>query len=192
MKTLKTYKQLLTEKVTETDYELMFNSAIVGGYDFLKRQLEAGADPNTEHKLYNHSLLKYAINNSQEKIIKLLIDYGADINETDDRGRTLLIQLCSSGLFSDSEKMVKILIDSGADINKVDGNSNNTALMYAAKYNEMDLVKLLIDTNWTIQDNSGNTFYVFLTKKNKDEIRNLYPEKYINLERDKKRRGFNL
>jgi len=123
------------------------------------------------------NMLAVASRNGWIEIMNYLIDEGINLDWSDWMGRSVLNLLCSNNIFSESEKIVKILIDAGSDLNITD-KRGDTALIKAALVNEMDLVNLLIDTNWNIIDNVRKSFYDFLYKTNQDFIRNTYPEKY--------------
>lgn len=81
-----------------------------------------------------------------------------DINARDDKGRTLLMNVCRVDV---TPKVIKMLIRYGADIHAVDDNGR-TALMYASGLNQnLDVVKLLVESgiNASAMDYSGKTAY---------------------------------
>lgn len=79
------------------------------------------------------------------KIVKLLVDRGADVNARDIDGLTTLMIVPQHLVNLDT---VKLLLEHNADINAID-TSGATALSYALYwshiYNNLDTVKLLLD-----------------------------------------------
>jgi ankyrin repeat protein len=70
------------------------------------------------------------------KIIKLLIDKGANVNTEDNNGKTALLWTLQNGYF----KSAKLLIDNNADV-----NIRDTTLMEAYKNNHYNLLELIVD-----------------------------------------------
>lgn len=65
-----------------------------------------------------------------------------DVNARDEKGRTLLMNVCRVDV---SPKVIKMLLQYGADINAKD-NKGRTALMYAAAFNENpEVISLLLE-----------------------------------------------
>jgi hypothetical protein len=81
-------------------------------YDAIKISeflLGRGADPN--FKVGDYSTLKWAIKNDRGRIIRFLIEYGAEVNKPDENSETPLIYAAKL----DNRAICKILIDRGAD-----------------------------------------------------------------------------
>ncbi|RAP78730.1 ankyrin repeat domain-containing protein [Paenibacillus montanisoli] len=89
----------------------------------------------------NEQLIIAAEKGDTEIVLKLLQD-GADINATDERGRTAVM----AATYNNNVPMVKALIQKGADINIRDNNLNNV-LLYAGAEGLLDIVKLAIDAD---------------------------------------------
>lgn len=87
----------------------------------------------------NQQLIASAGKGDVDHVLKLLQD-GADINATDERGRTAVM----AATYNNKVEAVKALIQKGADINIRDENSNNV-LLYAGAEGLLDIVKLAID-----------------------------------------------
>lgn len=75
------------------------------------------------------------------KVIKLLIENGADCNARDGFGRSPLDHTASLGRLD----IVKLFLEHGADPHMPDPNSGNTPLHYAAETGQADVVKLLLE-----------------------------------------------
>lgn len=74
-------------------------------------------------------------------LAKQLIAQGADVNQTDSSGNSLLIVSSANG----NAAMVKLLIDAGADINAVDSSMKATALHAAAYLRHPEVMQVLVD-----------------------------------------------
>lgn len=79
-----------------------------------------------------------------------------DVNARDDKGRTLLMNVCRVDV---TPKVIKMLLQYGADINAKD-NNGRTALMYAAAFSDNpEVVRLLLErgAKAKIRDAKGKT-----------------------------------
>lgn len=112
------------------------------------------------NKIYNTStLLNIACKNNNLKLIKYLVEHGADVNMHDEIGYISL----HSVLLNDNPdiNIIKYLVEHGADVNAVsylDVNfhknqiKNNTVLHYACNNNDLDIVMYLIDKGAKINE----------------------------------------
>ncbi|GFF62339.1 isoform 2 of ankyrin repeat domain-containing protein 50 [Aspergillus udagawae] len=96
--------------------------------------------------------LEEAIMQSNATLAAQLISAGANVNQTDARGKTLLMLAASVG----NESVLKLLLQKGAKINAVDCNGR-TALHRAAIDDET--TRILVDRGAHVnkQDNNGKT-----------------------------------
>lgn len=104
--------------------------------EVVKPLLKAGANPNLE------PLLKKACENQNLKIVKLLVEYGADVNATNDEGQTALFDAIEAKRAN--VEIIRFLITHGADINKED-DKGITPLIFA-QTNKKSLVKTLTES----------------------------------------------
>ena len=75
-------------------------------------------------------------------MVKLLCENGADVNQTNKFGETILFHACSKN----KVELVQIVLDLGADVNtKSSSGFKDTALGIACKKENVEIVKLLID-----------------------------------------------
>lgn len=89
-----------------------------------------------------NTCLSLAVKNHYYFIVKLLIQYGADINHVNNAKQPILFIPCWN---SDIE-MVKLLFDSGADVNYTDSRGW-TPLMIASAQGSEELVEFLLQNN---------------------------------------------
>ena len=118
-----------------------FMGASRGDLNTVKAQLEQGLDVNTKSKALN-----VASRLGHYEVVKLLLDEGADVNQSFGGGPyttgegTALNVACRNGHYD----VARLLLDRGADVN---GSKKGdwTALTYAAGYKHADIVKLLVE-----------------------------------------------
>ena len=97
-----------------------------------------------------------------------------DINARDNKGRTLLMNVCRTDA---SAQVIKMLLQYGADVNATD-NKGRTALMYATALNQNpQVLDLLIASgaDYNKRDNSGKAVIDYAVS---DDIRALL-QKYL-------------
>src|SRR6056297_3021193 len=90
------------------------------------------------------------------EVVKLLLEYGADVNGWDKKGDSLLM---NAVLKNDNANSIKAIIDRGPEINATNSNGM-TPLMLAARNNQNPkIVQLLLDAGADIKmkDNNGMT-----------------------------------
>ena len=101
--------------------------------------INKGADVNFKSGRHNSTALHVAACRcDNEKIIKLLIDQGAEINIGTDQSETPLMCAAENGNLA----VIQVLIDKGANINAISG-IYGTALDYAYEKKQIKAVKLL-------------------------------------------------
>lgn len=88
---------------------------------------------------FNYNTLKNGANDNL-KVIKLLIEKGANIRATDENGNTPLLW----AFFYKRPEIVKFLIEQGADKNAVDVDGN-TPLILAIHMGSMEIAQLLVN-----------------------------------------------
>ncbi|XP_065906452.1 uncharacterized protein [Dysidea avara] len=127
-------------KPIEVQCDMLKKAAITGDVDDIKTLASSGVDVNAVVDMYRErkTSLHYAAERNQPIVIKLLHEYGVDINCQDRNGRTPLMY-AARGYHTD---VVKMLHEFGADINHQD-NDGSTPLMYAGNGGHTDVVKML-------------------------------------------------
>lgn len=129
--------------------------------------LKAGADPNLKNKYGLNALIIAVLNNINVDMIKLLLDYGADINYSgpEDKFLPLTVSL-KKGYYNITEA----LIEYNPDLSHQDNNMN-TPLHYAiitGKELPKGVIKyLILNSNLNIQNINGQTplHFIIISKK---------------------------
>ncbi|ARF02625.1 SWPV1-006 [Shearwaterpox virus] len=117
--------------------------------------LEAGANPNDKDEYVEKSMLQIAVTHKRENILKLLLDYGADINYRDVRGYSSLHYSVVRPDTTTMPNIVKVLVENGSDINI----ANNILETPIFKASNSEIVKYLIENGADINvvNNNGYT-----------------------------------
>ncbi|MBR2208460.1 MAG: ankyrin repeat domain-containing protein [Synergistaceae bacterium] len=126
----------------------------------VKDLIEAGADVNFHSN--DQTLLMHAYEYSNYEIAKILLEYGADVNEKYGYGgSTVLIEALSEigELSPEAREFVKVLIKAGADVNLRD-DFNCPPLVFAAE--DTETIKILLDAGADVNasDNEGETILI--------------------------------
>lgn len=124
----------------------------------------------------------------KEHIIELLLSKGADINfQNDVRGWNILMWLIIN-TESINKKTLKKLLSCGLNINAQD-NYGSTALHWAAQYNQVDTVRLLLDYNADENDIFGLSAREIALAKGYTNIVKLIDKKSSKKNKRKKRKN---
>ena len=137
----------------------MYRTVICGHLEATEYLLSIGADPNLKNNL-GETALHQATDNSQAKLVKLLLKNKADPNVQQNGkvysdGNTPLHQ----SSFKGDDKIVGILLKHKADCNIQNFVFGKTPLHYAVEYGHEEVVKLLIaaNANVSIKDKTEST-----------------------------------
>ena len=135
----------------------------------LRLILDMGADINMKHK--GVTPLLFAVYQYDDKLVKILLEYGANPNFLDKNG---LYSPLSEACVTNRVSVAKLLLKYGADVN-YQYNKSESALRVAAKgCKNFELVRLLLDNgaNLNLTDTYGlnivETLYIHC-KNNKQE-----------------------
>lgn len=138
---------LLTLAIALAGCEITMDSLLSSG------EQQTNQEVNEEMNKLNHALLKAADERDKETISKLLVD-GADIDATDDRGRTSVMIAIHTNQF----ELFTFLVEQGANINIRDNQLDNP-LLYAGAEGKLDFLKAAIaaGADTTITNRYGGT-----------------------------------
>ncbi len=160
-------------------------TAAVGGkteelaFTMTKFLIDSGANVNTKTTDDAATPLMFASQAPYKSVIRLLLENGADINETNDLGMSALMYAIANidrarvgegrGATPDT---AKYLINNGANINITCGSTHMTPLMYSAITNLPEVAELLIacGANINIEDDDGYTAIYYAKQKKSYEI----------------------
>jgi len=139
-----------------------FIYACKNGHKNIVKLLIPSADIHGEHG--QNIPLCIAVTNSHLSVIGILLDHGADIEQTDGTGKTPLLIACKKLCFG----CVSILLDKGANIEARDRKGNTCLHLVIActdkKYNgneTMKIVRLLMDMGVNSEINNANNLTAF-------------------------------
>jgi ankyrin repeat protein len=83
-----------------------------------------------------------------EEMLRVLLEAGAEVNRSDDKGATPLMTVAASEL-PDASEMAEMLIDNGAKVDSKD-QRKETALHYAARAGNLEVARKLIEKGATV------------------------------------------
>ncbi|KAI8785863.1 ankyrin-2 [Biomphalaria glabrata] len=160
------YKELLKTKFTGVGDASMniFHAALI------KQLIHHGARIDSRDSLERTPLMLAAETGDSSKIIEVLLEAGAQINQHSFNGDTALHRAVRCGL----ESNVECLLQSGADINARSANGQSALFMCDSD----DLLNLLLenDADVDVEDHKGNTallHYLMKWDVNEDIIESL-------------------
>ena len=149
--------------------------------DIIKLLLENGADADInkacpigdkEREPYITPLIA-AVSGTHNKInpeiIKLLIDYGADVNKVGIRGYTPIVWAAGNKHAKNALDIIKMLVENGADINLGKIGGINVALSIAIQRGNIDICKYLIENGADVtgKDDKNKTLLDYLKENDK-------------------------
>ncbi|MCA9934600.1 MAG: ankyrin repeat domain-containing protein [Ardenticatenaceae bacterium] len=147
--------------------EQLFAAVTANDTDTVKQFLNAGADPNTVNSEGIPVLVRAIRGAGNTNIIKLLLEFGADVNSHNGSEHAFLPQAAWAGQL----EIVQLLLDAGADVNATKDFTARSgvlfhqasAVLHAVDGNHIEVVKLLIaygaDVNQTEWNNKGHALF---------------------------------
>ena len=111
------------------------------GHDVVtvEKLLQSGMDPNTN--VGREFALIYAVETDDIVLVRLLLDYHADVNEISRNGCSALVLAVSNGNID----MMRLLLEKKANPNTVSDRTKYTPLMAAVNKGRIDMAHLLIE-----------------------------------------------
>ncbi len=142
-----------------------------GQFGIAKMLIEAGADPNTANKskfihsfkFYDKSPLIAAVEAENKELVELLLDRGANINQSSNAKAPL-----TTAIRTGNTEIADLLLARGADLSRIDENQKlycgETCLMHAIKNTNVAMVEWLINHNVidlsAIDDRDNNALHI--------------------------------
>ena len=122
-------------------YTALHHALDEGETDMVQVLIDAGADIDTQNN-DGCSPLHDACALEAPGVVKMLIEAGADVRATDDEGRTYLMLAAYYGCTETVRYLVGL---PEVDVNHQNATNNHTALQYAVRRGDIDVVQVLID-----------------------------------------------
>jgi ankyrin repeat protein len=169
-----TVKLLVTKganltSIDSNEFNCLHYASKNGQTEALKILLENKVNPNEVVKTSKYSPLHFAVDSGNFVAVKMLVDYGANIEYRNLEGNTPL----SNAALGGKVEIANFLISKGANVNNkgVENSSwadNNakTVLHFGIKSGNSQVVRLLLDSgaNTFIRDGAGDDAYDFAIK----------------------------
>jgi uncharacterized protein len=111
----------------------VFMALKYGHQEIFDRLLATGADINSTGQsgvVGKQTLLQLAVQKRDARMVRALLEKGADPNRADDRGTVPLFETVTGE--TPNLELIDLLIDKGADINRANPETGSTALLYTA------------------------------------------------------------
>lgn len=147
------------------------------GYDIAKLLIEHGSNVNqafagnSDGSQKGYTPIFFAANLSDIKLVKLLMDNGADVNHQAEDGITPLMRACETSNY----KVAKLLIENGSDVNAVDKESKSVLYHACNPKNYYAIYCIVNDllengANADYKTNNGETL-IDLALRNKSKVK---------------------
>ena len=126
----------------------------------VKILLDYKVNVNIKNKKDGSTALMSALKLDYSKIVEMLLEHGADVNEKDNNGTTALMLSVNDVMIW--RETVKMLLEHGADVNEKD-NNGYTALMLSVNDDNVKTVKMLLEhgADVDIQNVNGQTALIY-------------------------------
>jgi ankyrin repeat protein len=144
-------------------------ASINGNAAMIQKILKAGEDPNRVASDAGDTALMLAARTGKPDAVKVLLEHGADVNKTNLEGQTALMWAVAER----NAAAAKTLIEHGAEVNAQTHKlppptmfqtifsapfpaGGMTALLYAARQNDLESARILIDASANVKENAAD------------------------------------
>lgn len=136
-----------TIEFLKTGISALGAACLLNNHCLAEALLKSGADVNLKMAVSGTTALDYVAANNPESLesIKVLIDYGANLEDADFSGSTILSRLCdlNNSIFY---PVIALLIKAGANINSQDTNGFTPLMKCIDGHDDIAQIKFLIDS----------------------------------------------
>lgn len=149
------------------DSRPLFLAAHQGATDLVRLLLDYNADLETEDRM-GLTALHWASREDRLETVQFLLSRGAEIDKSGLDEATPLYSAVSRGAL----QMTQLLLEGNADINARDGNFGQTALILAAKYSHVDILRVLLARGAEVylRDYEGISALDWAKRNHRDDI----------------------
>jgi Ankyrin repeats (3 copies)/Ankyrin repeats (many copies) len=148
-------------------------AALAGRHFELAQVLHRNGSPLDMRGISGKSLLHAAVHQGDFEMVRVLLDYGLNVNIRDNLGSTPLNFALEYRSKNIDPRVVRFLLDHGADPNILAQlQGGNTPLHRASRSGRIEIARLLVEhgANVEVQDDRGKTPLDVATKEQHDEI----------------------
>jgi ankyrin repeat protein len=157
----------------ETLNEIFLETAESGEIQAVQRSILMGADINVQRKDNGWSALMLAAYNGRRDVVNFLLSKGAEVDIHDKVGQTPLMAAVSPD--KPDLEIIRLLLKYGAGVNIQRKKDGWTALMLAAKSEQIPIVKILLEhkADLKIKSLTGETAFDIASKGGAKELTEL-------------------
>ncbi len=120
----------------------LFNASDKGDTAKMRDAIDKGADLEWKNKdYYYYTPLIVASTWGRTESVRLLLNEGADVNNTDRDGQTALYLAC----WNSHEEVIRILLGNGADVENTNVNQFTPLILTAGHNHSSSIVRLLLE-----------------------------------------------
>ena len=158
--------------LSQQDKDLIL-SAYHGRLAEVEVLVKKGANVNLQDQKKRTPLI-FAASNGHTPVVEYLVGTGADVNAKDSGGQTALLY-ASKRSFNET---AAFLLENGADVNVQSKKARVTALILAAVWDNVELVRMLLEhgADPDLTDSSGRTAKMLAQKKGNTAVVDLLPD----------------
>ena len=148
-------------------------------YSFIEKYLKENGDVNCTTNV-GTSALMWAVRNNDVNTVDTLLKHGAKIDIVDYIGNTALIYCCQ---FGNKVTICKMLLAANAQVN-IKNNKGETALDYAYKANDKEVIQLLLSAGAKPATDGFNALVQAVNKGNIEIVNKLLKSSLVNTRLD--------
>lgn len=138
----------------EKSFVSMFSKDAMPSYSIVENMLKSGVNVDEETQNGQTPLLRAAVYSDDSKILKLLLEYGANVNVRDNIGRTPLM----AAVIGNKIDNVRLLLEYGAKVNSFILETKETPIILGCMWADKKVIELLVAHNANINAQNKNGY----------------------------------